>query len=86
MDIRVATWYSMSLIIPTTVLRAGPSIGCPSSAMIFQPFLNNNCQVSQEPLFSTLFKDRQTLTAMIMGIMGMMVMIAMVGTLRQECA
>ena len=83
MDIRVDTWYSMSLIIPTTVLRAGPSIGCPSSAMIFQPFLNNNCQVSEEPLFSTLFKDRQTLMAMIME---MMVMIAMVGTLRQECA
>merc|ERR1719239_819418 len=32
-------WYSMSLIIPTTVLRAGPSMGCPSSAIIFQPFL-----------------------------------------------
>merc|ERR1711892_1635901 len=30
----------MSLIMLTTVLRADPSMLCPSSAMIFQPFLD----------------------------------------------
>merc|ERR1719233_1215212 len=33
-------WHSMSLIIVTTVLRAALLIISPSSAMIFQPFLN----------------------------------------------
>ncbi len=34
-----STWYSMSLIMLTTLLSASLSKLCPSSGMIFQPFL-----------------------------------------------
>lgn len=50
-------WNSISLIIPTTVLSAGPSMDAPSSAMIFHPFL--------EPRALLMLNDTSVLTGVM---------------------